>query len=199
MSYSATVAATGGTGAYTWSASGLPPGLTIGAATGTISGTLVEPDTDGIFDDPGTYQVTVTVKDASTSVSKMFSLVVVQRPLTIELSGLPAGTSGVAYSYSFNAAYGTAPYTWSASGLPAGLSVSVASGAVAQITGTPPAVTAATTYSVTVTVTDAHRGHGAGDGEPGDPPGGRLGPLTGGEAGAARVSRTRSDYEISSP
>jgi hypothetical protein len=152
--YSATVAATGGTGAYTWSASGLPAGLTIGAATGTISGALVDVSDDDIADAPGTDQVTVTVKDASASVSKVFSLVVVQPPPAIELSALPGGTSGVAYSYGFNVAYGTAPYTWSVSGLPAGLSVSPLSGAVVSISGTPPAVTVATTYSVTVRVTD---------------------------------------------
>ena len=37
----------------------------------------------------------------------------------------------------------------------AGLSVSAETGGVAEITGTPPAVTAATTYPVTITVKDA--------------------------------------------
>lgn len=43
--------ATGGSGSYTWSATGLPPGLAIGSSTGRISGTLST---------IGTYNVTVT-------------------------------------------------------------------------------------------------------------------------------------------
>lgn len=46
-----TVTASGGTTPYTWSATGLPPGVTIGSSTGTVSGT---PTT------AGTYSVTVT-------------------------------------------------------------------------------------------------------------------------------------------
>lgn len=46
-----TVSASGGTTPYTWSATGLPGGVTIGSSTGTVSGT---PTT------AGTYSVTVT-------------------------------------------------------------------------------------------------------------------------------------------
>ncbi|WP_342787151.1 S8 family peptidase [Saccharothrix saharensis] len=48
--------ASGGTPPYTWSATGLPPGLTIAAATGLISGT---PTT------AGTYSVTAAVTDSA--------------------------------------------------------------------------------------------------------------------------------------
>ncbi|HEX6683807.1 MAG TPA: M14 family zinc carboxypeptidase [Candidatus Limnocylindrales bacterium] len=47
--------ATGGTAPYTWSATGLPPGLSIASGTGTVSGT---PST------AGTYNVTVTATGA---------------------------------------------------------------------------------------------------------------------------------------
>jgi Zn-dependent metalloprotease len=46
-----TLSASGGTAPYTWSATGLPPGVTIGSTTGTVSGT---PTT------AGTYNVTAT-------------------------------------------------------------------------------------------------------------------------------------------
>ena len=46
-----TLSASGGTSPYTWSATGLPPGVTIGSSTGTVSGT---PTT------AGTYNVTAT-------------------------------------------------------------------------------------------------------------------------------------------
>jgi hypothetical protein len=49
-----TVTATGGTPPYTWSATGLPPGISIGSTTGTVSGT---PTT------AGTFNVTATATD----------------------------------------------------------------------------------------------------------------------------------------
>jgi serine/threonine-protein kinase len=151
--YSAAVTAAGGTGAYAWSAAGLPNGLAIGPATGTISGALGDIE---VADDPGTYPVTVTVTDgAGASASTTLSLVITPQPLTLELSSLPAGTSGVAYSWTFNADFGTTPYQWAATGLPAGLSISSVSATDAQIAGTPAAVATATTYPVTVTVTDS--------------------------------------------
>ncbi|HEX9548477.1 MAG TPA: putative Ig domain-containing protein, partial [Acidimicrobiales bacterium] len=53
---SATLAASGGPTPYTWSASGLPPGLSLAAATGVISGS---PTRRGI------YNVKVTVTDSA--------------------------------------------------------------------------------------------------------------------------------------
>jgi hypothetical protein len=54
VAYSAVVSASGGDGHYSWSASGLPAGLSIGPGSGAISGT---PDTSG------TFSVTITVTD----------------------------------------------------------------------------------------------------------------------------------------
>jgi hypothetical protein len=63
-----TVTASGGTTPYTWSATGLPPGITIGSSTGTVSGT---PTT------AGTYNVTVTATDsASHSGSAAFTFTI---------------------------------------------------------------------------------------------------------------------------
>jgi hypothetical protein len=147
--YSDTVTAAGGTGTYGWSATGLPPGLSIGSATGTISGTLADGEA---VDTPGSYPVTVTVKDGTTSAQKTFSIVVRPQPLTLQRSALPAGTSGAAYSHTVFATGGTGSYSWSATGLPAGLSIGSATGTIA---GTAPTVRAATVYSVTVTVSDS--------------------------------------------
>jgi len=59
------MSATGGTPPYTWSASGLPPGLSISSSSGLISGT---PTT------AGSYSVTVTARDtANVSGSTSFS------------------------------------------------------------------------------------------------------------------------------
>jgi Putative Ig domain len=52
--YSARVSASGGDGHYTWSASGLPDGLSIAPDSGTISGTT---------DASGTFSVTIAVSD----------------------------------------------------------------------------------------------------------------------------------------
>ncbi len=137
--YSATLAAAGGNQPYTWSATGLPPGLSISTG-GVISGT---PTT------AGTSSVAVTVTDGTgNTASQNISLTV--NPvgtLSITTTSLPGGTVGTSYSVILAVGGGSGSYTWSATGLPAGLSIS--SGGV--ISGTP---TAAGTSSVAVTVTD---------------------------------------------
>jgi lysophospholipase L1-like esterase len=63
--YAATVEASPLIGPPTWTASGLPTGLTIDAATGTISGTPAA---------EGTYAVTIGVDDTTATASASFSL-----------------------------------------------------------------------------------------------------------------------------
>jgi prepilin-type N-terminal cleavage/methylation domain-containing protein len=142
--YSVTVTASGGTTPRMFSATGLPAGLTIGASTGTISGT---PST------AGTYSVVVTVTDNAGATATRNYTVTVIAPLTIASpASLPDRTRGVAYSTSFAATGGTSPYTWSwssATGLPPGMTLSSTTG---TLSGTP---TTAGTYTFTVTVTDA--------------------------------------------
>jgi hypothetical protein len=58
-----TVTATGGTGSYTWSETGLPGGLSIAPGTGTITGT---PATDA----GSPFQVEVTVTDSNSAAAQ---------------------------------------------------------------------------------------------------------------------------------
>ena len=141
--YSATVTATGGDNDYTWSATGLPPGLVIGSATGVISGTPTQ---------AGPYTVAVTVSDATRPrlqpATANLSLTV-SGPLTISTGSLPAGLPGGSYSATVTATGGDGAYTWSASGLPSGMTIDPATG---TISGPLPAKPG--TYPFTVSVTD---------------------------------------------
>ena len=151
--YVATLDATGGTPAYTWSlASGqLPPGLTLSTTTGLVTGT---PTTSG------TYSFVVAVVDASApsqtaSATVTLSVAPAQTapiaPLTITTTSLPTGTTGTAYSTLLQATGGTAPYSWSitSGNLPSGLTLAANTGV---ISGTP---TASGSFSIAVTVKDS--------------------------------------------
>ena len=132
------LAASGATPPLTWSATGLPSGLTVDAG-GLISGT---PGT------PGTYSVVVSVTDAAKRSARATLTLVVSAAAGV--TNLPTGEVGAAYpTTSLTAPAGTAPLSWSASGLPAGLTLDPASGA---ISGKP---TAAGTSTVEITVVDA--------------------------------------------
>ena len=143
--YSATVTASGGKTPYSWSATGLPSGLSIGASTGKITGSPKA---------HGTFTVTVKVTGATaTHVTKALKLKVTLAPLAIATTSLPNGTVTSAYSATVTATGGTTPYTWSATGLPTGLSIGSSTG---KITGTP---TVAGTSTVTVKVTGTTGNH----------------------------------------
>ena len=153
--YSQTLTATGGTAPYTYSVVAqstgvgtLPPGLTLNASTGAVTGT---PTT------AGTYVFTVQAIDSTqaTGQQAVSLTIAAAAPLTITTATLANGTIGTAYSATLAATGGVSPYTWSITTgtLPAGLSLSATSGA---ITGTP---TAAATASFTVQVADSGEGY----------------------------------------
>jgi hypothetical protein len=70
-SYAGTLSATGGDGGpYTWTATGLPPGLSISGDQ--VTGT---PTTDG------TYSVTITVKDSRGDTASQASTITISTPI----------------------------------------------------------------------------------------------------------------------
>ena len=130
--YSQTLSATGGVPSYTWSlASGsLPPGLSLSASGGVVSGT---PTTSG------TYSFTARVTDGTQTATQPLQIVVSPAPtLTITTTSLPAGRVGVPYSQNVTASGGSGTYTWTvASGhFPPGLSLTSGT-PEATISGTP--------------------------------------------------------------
>ncbi|MGB7731153.1 MAG: Ig domain-containing protein [Candidatus Acidiferrum sp.] len=148
--YSASLAATGGTTPYTWSisASSLPPGLNLNASTGAISGTPTA---------AGTFGFTVKVTDSTTptaqSATQKLSIAVAaaQTPVSITTTFLPEGQQGNTYTATLlTARGGVTPYSWSVSAgaLPAGLTLS-SSG---TLSGVP---TASGSFAVTIKVKDS--------------------------------------------
>jgi hypothetical protein len=134
------------TGTLSYSASGLPTGLSISSSTGVISGTAST---------AGTYSVTLTGKDSSgPSGSASFTWTVgsgsTGNTVTVTNPGSQSATVGTAVSLQVSASDSASgqTLTYSASGLPAGLSISSSTG---LISGTP---TTAGSSSVTVTATD---------------------------------------------
>ncbi|MCB1227923.1 MAG: carboxypeptidase regulatory-like domain-containing protein, partial [Verrucomicrobiales bacterium] len=138
--YTASPSASGGIAPYTWTATGLPAGLSINPSTGAISGT---PTIDG--------NATITATDANgcfdtTSLTiNPFSCPVI----TVTPATLPSGMIGIAYDQTPTAsgAGGGATYNWSSTGLPAGLTLNATTG---QVSGTP---TATGTGTITATYT----------------------------------------------
>ena len=165
--YSFILQATGGNAPYTWSASGLPPGLTL-SSSGLISGVPSANVT-------GTYKFVATLTDAiGKKVQQNMTIVVggtpTYTPLNITLSGcssdlttscaLPDATSGLPYLYALSATGGddTKSVTWSVQ--PSNwLSMSSTAGNAGVLSGTPTSPTASVTgvacskYSYVVTAT----------------------------------------------
>ena len=155
-SYSVTVSATGGKPPYVWSLSGsLPPGLTLNASQGLITGTPTS---------PGTYNgFSLTVTDNAGAVqSQNFSIVISPAStsgLTITNASFPSGVVGQAYQQLLTSSGGcvtifepSPAFRLSGGSLPNGLSIQTNVDLSRSITGTP---VSNGTFNFTLTATDA--------------------------------------------
>lgn len=142
--YSTTLAATGGTPPYTWTASGLPAGLSLNPTTGSITGT---PSAAGQF------TIALRVNDSrSATGSASLNLVVNAAPLLFSTQTLSNANVGTPYRATVVASGGSPPYQFSLqSGKPPeGIALSSAG----ELTGTP---TVPGSWSFQVRVTDSRQ------------------------------------------
>jgi hypothetical protein len=151
-------AANGGMVPYSWSwtantGSSLPPGLSLSAQTGKISGTPTQ---------QGVYSLSISVRDsnspANQASSSYFITVIQLAPVSITSPNPPDAILGTPYGggngYSLTASGGVAPYTWTwvavaGSSLPPGLALSSNVGVISGLATTPG------TYTFSVTVSDS--------------------------------------------
>ena len=127
VSYRTTLAASGGTGVTTWSAT-LPAGLTLNSNTGAIAGTPTL---------AGTYDVSITATDAGDPTNTATNVVVFTITPGVKVSSprlMPAATVGVPYAYTFEASNVQGKAKWNLQGgaLPPGMSFN----ATGSISGT---------------------------------------------------------------
>jgi hypothetical protein len=145
VAYSDQLSVTGGTSPYAWSVSAgtIPPGLTVSASGGLLSGTPTS---------AGSYSFTVQVTDSSSLTStEAVTLTIIAGP-TLAFSPPPPGWTNTVYGDTLTESGGLAPYAWSISAgtLPAGISLS----ADGTLSGTPTVIAAASNF--TVEITDAN-------------------------------------------
>ena len=144
LQYEQILGAAGGRAPYIWSISsgGLPAGLTLNTATGTLS---------GVPSVAGSFQFTADVSDSlARKASKQFRITVAGPLVISSAPDLPSATTGLPYSQTLTVTGGTPPYLLSITtgGLPAGLSFNAGT---STISGTP---TQGGAFTFTVQVVD---------------------------------------------
>lgn len=137
ISYSHLLTATGGLPPLSWSATGLPKGLTVDAKTGLLSGT---PD-----DVEGPYRATVTVRDKNKLVDSAtitLNLVGAVRPEDFAIGNCnlnqvcALGTAVAGQNFAFAFTSSVSGVTWSFAGLPSWLTGGT-TGTLGFVSGTP--------------------------------------------------------------
>ena len=134
--FSYQITATNGTTGF--SATGLPPGLTLNATSGLISGTPTS---------AGTFNATMTATNGSGSDTDPLVITITLGPPTITSASTAGGAQGFPFSYQITAT--NSPTSFGSTALPAGLTLNTTSG---LISGTP---TGTGTFNVTISATNA--------------------------------------------
>jgi len=132
-----------GTATYT-TASTLPTGLTLHAATGVLDGTPTQ---------SGSFPITVTATDSNgcTGTGVNYPLVIACNVITVTNPGVNTGTAGTPFSQTFTQSGGNGTIVWSETGsLPPGISLNTSTGALFGTTST------TGSFPITVKATDAN-------------------------------------------
>jgi prepilin-type N-terminal cleavage/methylation domain-containing protein len=135
--------AAGGKTPYTYTASGLPPGLSLNASTGAITGNVTT---------AGLYPVTVTVSDLNGRTGTAAYTHTVFFPVQLEQLADRTIALGATFTATAVAHGGDSAYTYAATGLPLGVTINSGTGAMSGLPTVPGR------YVPTVTVTDGLNG-----------------------------------------
>jgi large repetitive protein len=121
--FRAALVPSGGQGPYTWSATGVPAGLAVGA-DGTISGTPRR---------VGAVTFTAHLTDSAGATKDVRVRLVVRAHVAIATKALRAAAAGHPYRAQLVARAGVEGKRWSAAGLPSGLRLDPATGAISGV------------------------------------------------------------------
>jgi hypothetical protein len=135
--------AAGGQPPYTFTATGLPPGVSLDAGTGAITGTVTT---------AGSYPITVTVSDLNGRTGTASYTHTVLSAVQLAPLGDRTIALGSAFSATAVAHGGDGSYHYGATGLPLGVTIEASTGAISGLPTVPGR------YLPTVTVTDGLNG-----------------------------------------